>query len=200
MKLLKTALVCVFTALAIPAQATTVTLDLTNNAPAFSDGYVNNGDTLSAGDFSVTFKNVRTNGGNRSLVFDIGTLFGNNFHEIGSVDLIFNIDTIIDTYHILNIGNGGFRLSGGNGTSGLNSFGRGWANAFDMGTIPVFLAGETYTLTHTIAGSSIDAISALRLSSAPPPAAIPLPASLPLLLAGFGAVALLRRRTRSPGL
>ncbi|WP_300060852.1 VPLPA-CTERM sorting domain-containing protein [uncultured Roseobacter sp.] len=192
MTLLKIALFCALTATALPAQSATVTLDLTDNAPAFADNSVNNGDTVRAGDFSLTFQNTQTRGG--SVEVDA---FGIYLGDIGwellvSVDLVFGVDTIIDTYSIgLATSSAEFQLSGANGTSGRNDIGSRGTFAFDMGTIPIFLAGETYTLTHN---ASFAMLRGFGLSSPPSPAAVPLPASLPLLLAGFGAIALLRRR------
>lgn len=195
MKLLKIAFFCALTATALPAQSATVTLDLTDNAPAFADRYVNNGDTVSAGGFSLTFQNTQTLGGSAEVDVS-GIYLGFIGRELlVSVDLVFGVDTIIDTYSIgIATRSDEFQLSGANGTSGRNEIGSRSTFAFDMGTIPVFLAGETYTLTHNAGFASI---SAFGLSSPPSPAAVPLPASLPLLLAGFGAIGLLRRR-RAP--
>lgn len=194
MKHLKIALVCAFTALAIPAQAATVGLNLTTDNPDFADGRVNNGDTSSAGDFALTFENIQ-DGGARPRVTTLGMFLGSTPGSVNSVDLVFTIDTIIETYMIgvSSFLNTTFQLAGGNGTSGLNSMQTSGTFAFDMGSIPVFLAGETYTLTHTIFEDIAD-LRALHVSS-PPPAAVPLPASLPLLLAGLGATAFLRRRS-----
>ncbi|MGZ2256107.1 VPLPA-CTERM sorting domain-containing protein [Roseobacter sp. A03A-229] len=192
MKLLHTALFCALTAIALPAQAATVTLDLTRNAPAFSDSLLNNGDTVSNGPFSLTFQNLVANGSNWTWVDTDGVFFARSSISFTRVDLVFNIDTVIETYGSGDRGNGTFQITGPNGTSGVNSFASGTANTFDMGTIPVFLAGETYTLTHDTDRGYLDA---LGLSHPPSVTAVPLPASLPLLLAGFGAVALLRRRT-----
>lgn len=197
MKLLKIALVCALTTLALPAQAATVKLGMTNSVPDFADSQLNNGDTTSAGGFSLTFQNTQANFSSYAAVSFVGIEFGNFAVQIASVDLIFGIDTIIDRYApdpFFRPGDtaGAFRLKGINGRSGLNSFAS--PRAFDMGTIPVFLAGETYTLTHTLSGPNSATLTSLHVSSPPPPAVVPLPASLPLLLAGLGAVALLRRR------
>ena len=193
MKLLHTALFCALTALALPAQAATVTLDLTSNAPAFADERVNSGDTVSAGPFSLTFQSVQTLDNTPAFSLSLGMLLGNAEGFIASLDLIFNIDTVIETYGVGSGGQatGSFQISGPNGASGLNAFQTPGTNVFDMGTIPVFLAGETYTLTHDAAVAFLDAFELSRPASVAP---VPLPASLPLLLAGFGAVALLRRR------
>lgn len=197
MKLLKIALFCALTALAIPAQAATVTLDLGRNDVAdFRDTKLNNGDRATAGDFVLTFQNVRTRSDTQSSVSSSGINISSSFdNTIMTVDLIFNIDTLIDTYNIgfTNTRGTTFQLSGVNGTSGLNSFGSPGPSLFDMGTIPVFLAGETYTLTHTVGGGKVALIKSFGLSNAPP-AVIPLPASLPLLLAGLGVFGILRRR------
>lgn len=196
MKLLKIAFFCALAAIALPAQAATVTMDLTNTVPGFQDGFVNSGDTVRADGFSLTFRNIEANGFSYSKVDSDGTWFGLSAGgEITSVDLVFGVDTIIDTYSIgLATSSAEFQLSGANGTSGRNDIGSRGTFAFDMGTISIFLAGETYTLTHNAGFASI---SAFGLSSPPSPAAVPLPASLPLLLAGFGAIGLLRRR-RAP--
>ena len=193
MKLLHTALFCALTALALPAQAATVTLDLTSNAPAFADERVNSGDTVSAGPFSLTFQSVQTLDNTPAFSLSLGMLLGNAEGFIASLDLIFNIDTVIETYGVGSGGQatGSVQISGPNGASGLNAFQTPGTNVFDMGTIPVFLAGETYTLTHDAAVAFLDAFELSRPASVAP---VPLPASLPLLLAGFGAVALLRRR------
>ncbi|MGZ2256104.1 VPLPA-CTERM sorting domain-containing protein [Roseobacter sp. A03A-229] len=187
---------CALAILALPAQAATVTLDLTTNAPAFADGIVNNGDTVSAGEFSLTFQNVQPLGPRPATVLSNGVIFSRLVvGTLPSVELVFNIDTIIETYSVgSSRGSSPFQISGVNGTSGPNSFGSDATFAFDMGTIPVFLAGETYTLTHSLGGPDSGTLSALGLSHPPSVTAVPLPASLPLLLAGFGAVALLRRR------
>ncbi|MEM9638969.1 MAG: VPLPA-CTERM sorting domain-containing protein, partial [Pseudomonadota bacterium] len=155
------------------------------------------GTTTSAGGFTLTFKSVVARDATRGLVLPSGTIFG-EWHAFGiiSVGLTFNTDTIIHNYDLgySNATGHIFQISGVNGTSGRNDFGTEGRSTFDMGTIPVFLAGETYTLTHTIRGSGhVAMLRGLQVSS--PPAVVPLPASLPLLLAGVGAVALLRRRT-----
>lgn len=200
MKLLKIALTCAFPALAIPAQAATVTLDLGRNDVAdFGDTKLDNGDEASVGDFVLTFQNVRTRSDTQSSVSGSGIGMSSSFDNvITTVDLIFNIDTIIDSYNLGFTNTQGtiFQLSGPNGTSGLNSLQTRGISQFDMGSIPVFLAGESYALTHTVGGGKVAMLKSLQLSSPPPPpAVVPLPASLPLLLAAFGAVALLRRRT-----
>ncbi|MCV3272090.1 VPLPA-CTERM sorting domain-containing protein [Roseobacter sinensis] len=201
MKLLKIALVCAVAALTLPAQAATVTLDLRRDSVAdFGDRYVNSGDSVSAGGFVLTFRNVVIDSTSTGSVSRSGMHFSSYYsNTIITLDLVFNIDTVIETYsmgYVENTGNETFQISGVNGTSGANSFGSRGTSQFDMGTIPVFLAGETYSLTHTVSGfRQFALLSGLELSS-PPPAVIPLPASLPLLLAGFGAVAFLRRRKR----
>ncbi|WP_195822746.1 VPLPA-CTERM sorting domain-containing protein [Roseobacter sp. MH60115] len=197
MKLLKIAFFCALAAIALPAQAATVTMDLTNTVPGFQDGFVNSGDTVRADGFSLTFRNIEANGFSYSKVDSDGTWFGLSAGgEITSVDLVFGVDTIVETYDIgFGLGTGAdtaaFQISGANGTSGLNSLDPGGTYAFDMGTIPVFLAGETYTLTNNALFATI---AAFELSSPQSPSVVPLPASLPLLLAGFGAIGLLRRR------
>lgn len=200
MKLLETALFCVFAALALPAQAATVTLDLRQAAVAdFADGFVDNGDKASTGDFVLTFQNVEVKDQGRGVASRSGINFNSAFTNTTiKVDLIFNIDTIIDMYSMgftENAENETFQLSGINGTSGLNSFGSQGTSLFDMGTIPVFLAGEAYSLTHTVSGGNqFPLLGGFQLSIAPP-AVIPLPAALPLMLLGLGALGILRRRT-----
>ncbi|WP_299957177.1 PEP-CTERM sorting domain-containing protein [uncultured Roseobacter sp.] len=193
MKYLITALLCAFTTL--PAQAATVTLDLTSNAPAFADRSVDSGDTVSAVPFSLTVQSVQTLDNSPAFSLSSGLMLGRSIGFIVSLDLVFNIDTVIDTYGVSSASQGGgsFQISGSNGTSGLNAFQTPGTNVFEMGTIPVFLAGQTYTLTHD---ASVAFLNAFGLSSPPPVAPVPVPASLPLLLAGFGTVALLRRRAR----
>ncbi len=199
LKHLKIALVCAFTALALPAQAATVKLNLNRNSvPDFADTGVHNGDTARAGDFALTFQNIRVRDGSaRGSVFSSGISLSGGFdNTIVTADLIFGTDTIITRYDLgfTNSGPATFQLSGVNGTSGLNSLASAGTSVFDMGTIPVFLAGVSYTLTHTVTTARTAQLRALYLAS-PPPAVIPLPTSLPLLLAGVGAVAILRRRT-----
>ncbi|MEM9638970.1 MAG: VPLPA-CTERM sorting domain-containing protein [Pseudomonadota bacterium] len=199
MKRLITALFCAFAITALPAQATTVTLDLTTNAPAFSDRFVNSGDTVSNGPFSLTFQNIDANGLSLAFVGPTGIDVNGSTGGITSVNLIFNIDTVIESYSLGLQASGGisggdfFHLSGRNGRSGANSLEVLGTSRFDMGSIPVFLAGETYTLTHNLLSYQRVNWNALGLST-PSVTPVPLPASLPLLLAGFGAVALLRRR------
>ena len=198
MKLLQIALFCALTALALPAQAATVTLGLHPNVPTLGNQILTDGTTTSAGGFTLTFQSVVARDATRGLALPIGTIFG-EWHAFGiiSVGLTFNTDTIIHSYDLgySNATGHIFQISGVNGTSGRNDFGTEGISTFDMGTIPVFLAGETYTLTHTIRGSlDVAMLRGLQVSSPPPPV-VPLPASLPLLLAGVGAVALLRRRT-----
>ena len=197
MKLLQIALFCALTALALPAQAATVTLGLHPNVPTLGNQILTDGTTTSAGGFTLTFQSVVAHQATRGLVLPSGTTFG-EWHPFGiiSVGLTFNTDTIIHSYDLgySNATGDIFQISGVNGTSGRNDFGTEGTSRFDMGSIPVFLAGETYTLTHTIRGSGhVAMLRGLQVSS--PPAVVPLPASLPLLLAGVGAVALLRRRT-----
>ncbi|MGZ2256105.1 VPLPA-CTERM sorting domain-containing protein [Roseobacter sp. A03A-229] len=194
MKQLITALFCAFAITVLPAQAATVTLDLTENAPDFADRSLNNGDTVSDGPFSLTFQNIDANGRDEALLVGGSIILGRITGDLASVDLTFNIDTVIETYGIGVTDPGTFQITGRNGTSGSNSLQKTGANTFDMGTIPVFRAGETYTLTHTVTGASLAELNALGLSHPPSVTAVPLPASLPLLLAGFGAIALLRRR------
>lgn len=193
MKFIKIALFCTLTALTLPAQAATVTLDLTGNVPNFADSQLNNGDTTTAGGFSLTFQNVQTQFGENAVVVGEGPVFGKIIIGAAlSVDLVFSVDTVIDSYAIGIAGFSGevFQLTGVNGVSGLNGLGSFGTSAFDMGTIPAFLAGEAYTLTHTVSFFAI--ISAFGVSS-PPPAVVPLPASLPFLLAGLGVLGILRR-------
>ncbi|MGZ2256106.1 VPLPA-CTERM sorting domain-containing protein [Roseobacter sp. A03A-229] len=196
MKLLQIALFCALTALALPAKAATVTLGLHADVPTLGNQILTDGTTTSAGGFTLTFQSVVAQDATRGLALPIGTIFG-EWHAFGiiSVGLTFNTDTIIHSYDLgySNATGDIFQISGVNGTSGRNDFGKTGVSTFDMGTIPVFLAGETYTLTHTIRGSrDVAMLRSLQVSS--PPAVVPLPASLPLLLAGVGAVALLRRR------
>ncbi|WP_195822745.1 VPLPA-CTERM sorting domain-containing protein [Roseobacter sp. MH60115] len=200
MNLLRITLFCALTAAALPAHATTVTLDLRREAvPDFRDRYVNNGDSVSAGGFVLTFQDVNIKSTSTGSASRSGMSFNNFFdNTIITLDVVFNIDTIIDTYDIgftRNAGDKTFQLSGVNGTSGANSFGSRGMNKFDMGSIPFFKAGETYTFSHNVNGfSQHSLLSGLGVSAAPSPAVVPLPASLPLLLVGFGAIGFLRRR------
>lgn len=191
----------------------------------FQDDFVQDGDRAVAGPFGITFRNIVTPvfpdppgpadppppGG---FVDEDGLVFGRTGDvEIVSVDLVFDIPTRILEYDIDFVGEAvafdadvlGFRsafeISGPNGTSGRNFFDAVGRFAFDMGSIPIFLPGETYRLSHDIfdygqltgdpeeAGFDfVTQIDELVLAT------IPIPAPAALLLTALGALAAVRRR------
>lgn len=229
-----------FAALTNEAEAVTLNLD-TEDPPEgqadFQDprppfppfiGFVENGDRAVAGPLGITFQDVVTprfpdlpvtppdpsppGGG----VDEDGIFFGRTGDlEIVSVDLIFDIPTIILGYDIDFVGdaiefeaevlgNRSFlQLSGPNGTSGQNFFDDEGNFVFDMGTIDRFLPGVAYTLTHNIRDfgmdpedpdpflAGFDFISQIDEFEVQ---AVPLPASGVLLIGGL---ALLGWRARS---
>ena len=182
---------------AAPAQAAPLTLDLDDADVAnFADGTVDDGDRAVVGPVSLTFSDVRTfNGSTGGFVDFDGIGFGREGSLVVSLGLTFGVDTVITGYDIdyndvRNDLDTFFRISGPNGVSGLNPLTRTGVYAFDMGTIPLFLAGETYVLTHDIpAGEGASQIDEFFVTA---PVPLPLPAGA--LLAGLGALALVRRR------
>ncbi|MEO1679792.1 MAG: hypothetical protein AAFU80_16745 [Pseudomonadota bacterium] len=183
---------------AAPASAVTVNFD-SDDQPDFFDGFLNPGDQATDGGVTVTFSNIvpsNGNGQNRARVDDDGLFFGTRTNRAYAVsfDLAFSRDVIITGYDIDFERSRGaaFVISGANGVSGSNTFSQTGNFAFDMGTIPVFLAGETYTLTHTgLTGNELSQIDEFEVEFVQP---IPLPAALPALAVAFGALALFRRR------
>lgn len=193
-------------------------------------GFVENGDRAVAGPFGITFQNVVTprypdepfppvppefsppGGG----VDEDGIFFGRTGDlEIVSVDLIFDIPTLILEYDIDFVGDAvafdaevlgirsWFELSGPNGTSGQNFFDEEGRFPFDMGSIERFLPGEVYTLTHNIVDyafvdddpflAGFDFISQIDEFEL---AAVPLPLPAGLLLTGVLGLFVLRRKAK----
>ncbi len=207
MRLMTIPLLGVALALALTASqanALTVTMNLDDDLPPegqadFADETLDNGDSAIAGPFSITFTNVVTSDGLPGAQVDSdGIFFGVDPFDFAvvSMDLVFGIDTVILSYDIDYVfledptNTAAFMLSGVNGDSGWNDFDAISDFGFDMGTIPVFLAGETYSLTHNVSGIDVSQIDELVLWSQ-----VPLPGTgLSLLCALVGGAALSRRR------
>ncbi|MEL6209677.1 MAG: hypothetical protein AAFR44_05740, partial [Pseudomonadota bacterium] len=177
-------------------------------------GFVNDGDRAVAGRYGVTFQNVNVNmpgfggpvppGGG---VDGDGIIFGRTGDlDVVSFDLFFDIETIILSYDIDFVGfeveeaaffgeRSSFQIAGPNGTSGENFFDETGNFAFDMGTIPVFLPGVAYTLTHTVPdfGAPFGGFDFVTQIDEFEVVFIPLPAPAFLLLGALGLLALRRR-------
>lgn len=191
----------VILALGVFAPAHAVTLDWDLDVPDLSDGVVDDGDQSVNGGIAITFSNIiGSDGGDFGNVDTDGIFFSNTgrFSEVSQLDITFDSNVIFEEYDIDFENarrNSGFVISGVNGTSGLNLWGRTGRFAFDMGTIPVFLAGEAYTLTHDLSGRRFSQIDEIVVSVAP----VPLPAGGLLLLGALATGGLvLRRRKRAP--
>lgn len=87
------------------------------------------------------------------------------FSSLHSFDIRFSKDTILRKYNSSTYPEDGgspssfFKISGSNGVSGENGFGQEYAVSkdLDMGSIPAFLAGETYTVqAYNLAGFNSD--------------------------------------------
>lgn len=189
-------LVFVFTALSAPL-ASAVTLDWDREELG---GSVRNGEQVTNGGITLTFSNIVTaDGSPRGDVDGDGIFFStdNRFNDVVQLDLTFNRNVIWDEYDIdfeQTGANRWFQVAGSNGTSGLNTWGTTGRFDFDMGSIPVFLAGVNYTLTHNVPNnpnnnryrfSQIDEIVVT---------AVPVPASGVLLGSAIGLGYLVRRR------
>jgi hypothetical protein len=191
------------------AAATTMNLDYDLFADGgqddFADDLLNEGDIAFAetGPIAVTFSNIVTGNGAAAAPIDYDGIFFSNtrwYNAVKSVDLTFAVDTVIDAYDIdFTTARRGsyFQISGVNGTTGQNRVARQGDFTFDMGSIDVFLAGETYTLTHTAGGRGFFQIDEFSVSLP----AVPLPAAGMMLLGGMGLLAGLQRmrRTRAQG-
>lgn len=181
----------------VPANA--ITLDWDSAIPAFSNEEVNDGDQSISNGISVTFSNiVGADGSDFGNVDSDGIYFSSDsrFSEVVQMSMTFNTNIVWVEYDIdFERANpsSGFVVSGSNGTSGLNLWGNRGRFDFDMGTIPVFLAGETYTLTHNLTGRRFSQIDEIVVSVAP----VPLPMGGVLLLGAIGAVVLVLPRLKS---
>ncbi|WP_295888458.1 hypothetical protein [uncultured Thiohalocapsa sp.] len=180
-----------------PAGAALVPLDTSN--PSFSDNELNNGDTATDGSIVLTFGDPLSVGGGDSINVDADGIF---LDPIGSVNgvsfsIVFNTDTLIDQYTVghRNPGaTGGFQLAGANGTSGLNDMGSVGTFTFDMGSIPYFAVGQTYTLTHTL--NNLSQLKAFNISEYTDPTPAPAPATALLLAGGLLGLRTLQRAPR----
>ncbi|MEL6219364.1 MAG: hypothetical protein AAFR79_13000 [Pseudomonadota bacterium] len=189
--------------------------DFQNTAPGFPPdiGFLENGDRAVAGDFGITFENVETppndpqppGGG----VDEDGIFFGRTGDlEVVSVDLIFDVPTVILSYDIDFVGDAvafeaeffdnrsSFQLSGPNGTSGQNFFDTEGDFSFDMGTIPFFAPGVAYTLTHTVPdfGPGLAGFDFITQIDEFEVTAVPLPMPAAMLLTGLALLGWRARR------
>ncbi len=138
----------------VPAYATTFTL----TESTFPDQYINNMDSVTADGITITFTDVENYEGSSKVYVDgDGITLGTSGQSASSFDITFDQNVIIDQYTVgyRNSGTtGALTLAGSNGTSGSNDMSTTGTFSFDAGSIPVFVAGQAYTLTHTINGLS----------------------------------------------
>jgi hypothetical protein len=136
-----------------------------DETPSLLDG-LQDGDSVTSGGITVTFSNVVvSDGGPTGDVEDTGILFSGivdpTYTDVISVDLTFSHDVQISSYIIggrEDISVGRFVvLTGTNGMSAENTVPALSGSAFtevllpfDPGSIPVFKAGQPYTLSHNL--------------------------------------------------
>jgi len=165
----------------------------------FADATLDEGDVAFAetGPLSITFSNLIVSNGATEADIDFDGLFFSAdtvFNEVLSVDLTFSITATILSVDIDSTGADPgmtFQLSGVNGTSGAIPVDATGDIPFDMGTIPVFLAGQPYTLTHNLPTASFGPYFQIDEFEISP---VPLPAGGVLLIGGLFGLHLLRRR------
>ncbi|MEO0363550.1 MAG: VPLPA-CTERM sorting domain-containing protein [Pseudomonadota bacterium] len=200
--------------LAAPAHAVVANLQFDTGAPDLADRFLDEGDQSSDNGVTMTFFDlVVSDGSSSSLLDSDGIFFSTNadFDDIVQLSFSFDTDVIWFDYDVdfselafpdepfpfpgfpfdptpafLSLEPFFFQVAGSNGVSGPNELGPEGRFRFDMGSIPFFKAGETYTLTHNLGDLAvqIDEIDVV---------VTPLPASALMLLGGLGAFGLFRR-------
>ena len=158
--------------------STTTTLSFAFDPSPFISG------ELTVFDFLIDFSVAVTGGSSRTLT-DVtlggGDLFAEDdaFSDVNFADAIDNPSVFVNIFEATSGGSQTSMTDDLEGVTSLNLLGR--ANGLTFTSIAE--AGlSTFSLTFDLAGT------------APPPSPVPLPAGLPLLLAGLGGLALLRRR------
>lgn len=198
--------------LACAGTASAVSLPWDNSA--FTDGSVDNGDTVTAGGITATFDNIVAPGSAIYGTSDVdGIFFGDRVpfelngyfypqQAVTSFDLTFDKNVVINSYTVSFVTSpvpavATFALSGAGGATGDNSATVTGSFSFNAGTLPVFLAGQTYDLSTVFtegAGSvtgDFFQVKSLDITEVPN---IPLPASLLLLTCALGGLGIARRR------
>lgn len=194
------------------AWAVTVPLD----TRAFTDGSLDNNDfVVFGGGVTMTFANIVGDTGPSATVDFDGIFFGPRSSPpfpnqgISSVDVVFSADVLINSYTVSfavtpALETGTFSLSGSNGVTGANDASTVGTFAFDSGSVPVFQAGQTYSLSSfvTLPGGSnpndpSDFFQLKEFDVTVRAEVIPLPASVFLLMGALGGMALWGRRRKT---
>lgn len=163
---------------------------LTNASPSLSNG-LQAGDSVTDGTLTLTFTNVVASvGGASSVAVDANGIWASDdwSNSLGSIGIIFDLNATIADYSAIHayayVSTPTFVISGANGTTGSMSLSAPGITAFDMGTIPVFKAGEIYTLSASFGQIYLTYLNGLNVSVVADTAAAPIPSTLLLLCVG----------------